>query len=257
MTAHGDDAGTGLPGIVHVAATPDDLADAAASWLARESEEAHDEHGFFAVALSGGSTPRALHQRLSQPPDRDAIAWPTWMAFFGDERAVPPDDPRSNYHFARETLLDHVPIPAERVHRMEAEHPDRDQAAREYSALLADTLTRGPGGAPRLHCVLLGLGENGHTASLFPGTAALDAQRQWVVPGVADYEPYDRLTVTFPLINAAQSVVFLVSGAGKGPALRGVVDGSVPAARVRPHDGVLLWFLDRAAADALRGTVVT
>jgi 6-phosphogluconolactonase len=252
MTQARSDAGTGLPGIVRVAATPDDVADTAASWLARESEEARDEHGFFAVALAGGSTPLALYRRLAAPPYSEAITWPSWMVFFGDERAVPPDHPQSNYRMAREALLDHVPIPAERVHRMPAERGDREQAAREYSALLADTLTKGAGGAPRLHCVLLGLGENGHTASLFPGTAALDAQRRWTVPGQADYEPFDRLTLTFPAINAAQAVVFLVTGAAKGPALRGVRDGSVPAAHVHPGDGMLLWFLDRAAADQLR-----
>jgi 6-phosphogluconolactonase len=246
------DGGTGLPGLVRVHPTPDDVAEQAASWLARESEEARDEHGFFAVALSGGSTPQQLYRRLSQPPYRDAIAWPTWMVFFADERAVPPDHPQSNYRLAREELLDHVPIPPERVLRMEAERDDRDEAAREYAALLADTLTKGHGGAPRLHCILLGLGENGHTASLFPGTPALDAQRRWAVPGIADYEPYDRITITFPVINAAESVLFLVTGASKGPALRGVVDGSVPAARVRPGDGTLLWFLDRAAADSVR-----
>jgi 6-phosphogluconolactonase len=249
VSTHGD---LGLPGIVRVAATPDDVAEQSASWLARESEEARAEHGYFAVALTGGSTPKGLYQRLTQPPYREGIAWATWMVFFGDERAVPPDHPQSNDRIAYETLLRHVPIPPERIHRMEAERPDREEAAREYAALLADTLAKGYGGAPRLHCILLGLGENGHTASLFPGTPALEAQRRWVVPGLADYEPYDRLTVTFPVINAAESVVFLVTGAAKGPALRGVVEGTVPAARVRPHDGTLLWFLDQAAADALR-----
>ncbi len=241
-----------LPGIVRVLPGATDLAEQAASWLARESEEARNQHGYFAVALAGGSTPQALYQRLAQPPYREAITWPSWMVFFGDERAVPPDDEQSNYRMAREALLDHVPIPPERVHRMPAELPDLDEAARQYSALLADTLAHGPHGAPRLHCILLGLGENGHTASLFPGTPALEAQRRWVVPGLADYAPYERLTVTFPTINAAEAVLFLVGGEKKGPALRGVVEGSVPAARVRPADGELLWFLDQAAAAAMR-----
>ena len=245
-----------LPGVVHVADTPDALADQAASWLARRAEEARVEHGYFAIALSGGSTPEALYRRLAEPPYREAVAWATWMVFYGDERAVPPDDVQSNHRMAREALLDHVPIPRERVHRMPAERPDLDDAAREYASLLADTLPAGPGGAPRLHCVLLGLGENGHVASLFPGTEALDA-KEWVVPGRADYQPFRRLTVTFPVINAAESVVFLVSGDQKGPALRGAVDGTVPAARVRPVGGPLLWFLDRAAAGSMDGPGVT
>jgi 6-phosphogluconolactonase len=247
----GDDAGTGLPGIVKIVPTVHDLADETASWLARVSEEAREEHGYFAVALSGGTTPRVLYQRLTGLPFVDAIAWAQWMVFFGDERAVPPDDPQSNYRMAYEALLQHVPIPPERIHRMEAERPDLDQAAREYSSLLADTLPRGPGAAPRLHCMLLGLGENGHIASLFPGTPALDVQHRWVVPSRADYPPYDRLTVTFPVINAAEFVAIVVSGDKKGPALRGVIDGTVPAARVRPKQGTLVWFLDEAAAASI------
>ena len=239
---------SGLPGLVHVHPNPDSVAEAAASWLARQSEEARVVHGYFAVALTGGSTPKPLYEKLARPPYRDAVAWTSWMVFFSDERAVPPDDAQSNYHMAREALLEHVPIPPERIFRMEAERADREAAAGEYAALLADTLSPGPGGAPRLHCVLLGLGENGHIASLFPGTPALDEQRRWAVPGTADYEPYDRITLTFPVLNAAQAVVFLVTGAAKAEALRGVRDGTVPAARVRPTDGVLLWFLDDQAA---------
>jgi 6-phosphogluconolactonase len=248
----GDGAGTGLPGIVHVLPNGYDLADESASWVSRASEEAHEEHGYFAIALSGGGTPKALYQRLTGLPFVDAVPWATWMVFFSDERAIAPEDPQSNYHMARESLLARVPIPAERIHRMEAERPDLDAAAREYSSLLADTLPRGPRGAPRLHCTLLGLGENGHTASLFPGTPALDVQHRWVVPGRADYAPYDRLTFTYPTINASEDVVFLVAGGGKGDALRGVIDGTVPAAGVRPADGTLIWFLDEAAAASIR-----
>ncbi len=246
------DAATGLPGLVFVLATPDDVADHAASWFARFSEEARTEHGYVAMALSGGSTPRATYERLAAPPYRDSIAWLDWMVFFGDERAVPPGDPRSNYHMANETLLSRVPIPPERVHRMEAERPDLEAAADEYASILEDTLVRGPGGAPRLHCIQLGLGENGHTASLFPGTPSLDVVDRWVVPSEADYDPRLRLTITFPLINAAETVVFLVTGANKGPALRGVVEGTVPAARVQPRQGTLLWFIDGAALNAMR-----
>jgi 6-phosphogluconolactonase len=247
-----DGSGTGLPGIVHVLPTAEDLAEQAASWLARESEEARQEHGYFGIALSGGGTPKSLYQRLAGLPFADGVTWPSWTVFWGDERAVPPDDEQSNYRMARDSLLRHVPIAPERIHRMEAERHDRAAAAREYASLLADTLARGPHGAPRLHCTLLGLGDNGHVASLFPGTPALDVEDRWVVPGRADYAPYDRLTFTFPTINASERVVFLVSGGGKGDALRGVLDGSVPAARVRPLDGTLLWFLDEDAAASMR-----
>jgi 6-phosphogluconolactonase len=247
-----DGSDTGLPGVVRIAATPEQLAGQAASWLARCSEESRLEHGYFAVALTGGTTPAPAYERIAAPPYRDSVDWLDWSVYFGDERAVPPDDPRSNYRLAYDHLLSRVPISPERVYRMEAEHPDRERAAVEYAALLADTLARGPGGAPRLHCTLLGLGENGHVASLFPDTPALSVTDRWVVPGVADYEPRDRLTVTFPVINASEWVALLVSGAAKGPALRGVVEGTVPAARVRPLDGTLLWFLDEAAATAMR-----
>src|SRR5258708_10374893 len=187
------------------------------------------------MALSGGSTPRATYERLAAPPYGDSIAWLDWMVFCADGRAVPPGEPRSNYHMANETLLSRVPIPPERVHRMETERPDLEAAADEYASILEDTLVRGPGGAPRLHCIQLGLGENGHTASLFPGTPSLDVVDRWVVPSEADYDPRLRLTITFPLINAAETVVFLVTGANKGPALPALVQGTRPAAPLQPH----------------------
>lgn len=153
---------------------------------------------------------------------------------------------------AREALLERVPVAPERIHRMEAERKDLDAAAAEYAAMLA--ATRPPaaaGSAPRLDCVLLGLGENGHTASLFPGEPALEVTDRWAVRARADYPPYDRITLTFPVLNAARNVAFLVTGSAKGEALRGVVAGSVPAARVLPADGELRWFLDAAAAAGL------
>ncbi|HEV7680165.1 MAG TPA: 6-phosphogluconolactonase [Candidatus Dormibacteraeota bacterium] len=247
-----DGGDTGLPGVVRIASTLQEWAGETASWLARCAEESRVEHGYFGVALTGGSTPAPLYERIAAPPYRHSVGWLDWMVYFGDERAVPPDDPQSNYRLAYDHLLSRVPVPEERVHRMEAERPDRERAADEYASILADTLARGPGGAPRLHCMLLGLGENGHIASLFPGTPSLDVIDRWVVPSVADYEPRDRLTVTFPVINASEWVAMLVTGAAKGPALRGVVDGRVPAARVRPVDGTLMWFLDEAAATAMR-----
>lgn len=248
------DAGTGLPGIVRVLRDGDELAEQAAFWVAGASEESRAQHGYFAIALSGGGTPRKLYRRLTGPPFAEGVAWADWTVLWGDERAVPPDDEESNYRAAYDALLHHVAIPAEHIHRMEAERGDRDAAAAEYATLLADTLPRGPRGAPRLHCTLLGLGDDGHVASLFPGTPALAVEDRWCVAGRADHAPYDRLTLTFPTINASERVVFLVAGGGKGAALRGVIRTTVPAARVRPEDGTLLWFLDRDAAASIDTT---
>jgi 6-phosphogluconolactonase len=134
---------------------------------------------------------------------------------------------------------------------MEAERPDLDAAAAEYSQLLAATLPPGPGGAPRLDVILLGLGENGHTASLFPGEPAIDVVDVWATRGRADYEPYDRITLTLPTINAAAAVAFMVTGASKREAFADVAAGTAPAALVAPRDGELHWFLDDAAAQTL------
>jgi 6-phosphogluconolactonase len=178
------------------------------------------------------------------------MEWASWNVYFADERACPPDDPASNYHLATTTLLSLVPIDPAHVHRMSGERPDLDAAAIEYSALLAGSLPSGPGGAPRLDVILLGLGENGHTASLFPGTPALGVTDRWATRGLADYEPFDRITLTYPAINAAAAVAFMVTGAGKDEALLATARGEVPASRVRPTDGTLTWFLDAVAAGA-------
>jgi 6-phosphogluconolactonase len=167
--------------------------------------------------------------------------------YFADERACPPDDPASNYSFAETTLLTHVPIDPSRVHRMQAERSDLDAAAAEYSDLLATSLPADTG-VPRLDLVLLGLGENGHTASLFPGTPALDVTDRWATRGLADYAPFDRITLTYPIINAAVAVGFMVTGAAKHEALAATARGEVPASHIRPTDGMLAWFLDAAAA---------
>ena len=203
----------------------------------------------FHIALAGGSTPKRAYELLAANPRRREVEWSRWQVWFGDERACPPDDPSSNDNMARTALLDHVRVEA--VHRMAGERADLDAAAAEYSSLLAATVPPGPHGAPCLDLVLLGLGENGHTASLFPGTAALDVTDAWATRGLADYAPFDRITLTFPAINAARHVVFMVTGGSKGEALRGVIAGTVPAARVKPVDGELHWILDREAAASI------
>jgi 6-phosphogluconolactonase len=227
-----------------VRATPAEVAAAVAEWVASKAQQAIAEHSFFSIALAGGSTPRLLYEVLADW--RDRIDWPAWRVYFGDERASPPDDPSSNYHLAQSTLLSRVAVAPEHVHRMPAERPDLDTASAEYSALLAATLPAGNSGAPRLDVVLLGLGENGHTASLFPGTPALDVTDAWATRGLADYEPYDRMTLTYPAINAAGAVAFMVTGSGKREALAATAAGTVPASRIQPE--TLVWFLDAAAA---------
>jgi 6-phosphogluconolactonase len=232
-----------LPGDVRVLTDPIAMAGSAAHWIS-ESCRGGDA---FRFAASGGSTPHFLYEALASSTFRTSIEWQRWHVFFGDERGVPRDDAQSNYSLLVDTLLSRVPVPAEQVHRMEADRPDLEGAAADYSRLLQAEC----GDPPRLDLVLLGLGADGHTASLFPGTTALDVDDTWVTRGRASRLPVDRLTLTLPALNAAASVAFLVTGSSKGDALRGVIDGTVPAARVQPASGKLLWFLDAAAAQSL------
>lgn len=239
---------SGLRGEIVVRPDAESVADAAAELLRRESDVACAANGRFAVALSGGSTPVPLFDRLGREPYMSGIDWRVWSVYFSDERAVPPDDAGSNYHLVHENLMTRVAIDPERVRRMPAERTDLELAADEYAVTLHGDLEDGPGGAPRLDCIVLGLGENGHTASLFPGTPALSVSDRWVTRGLADYAPNERLTLTYPTINAASLVVFLVTGAGKVDALRATAGGATPAARVQPVDGRLVWMVDAAAA---------
>lgn len=241
----------GLRGEVTVLEDIEAMSAAAAAMISAASDAACAARGRFDIALSGGTTPVSLFQRLTQAPYRDGIEWPVWAVYFSDERAVALDDAASNYNLVREHLLTGVPIDPERVRPMPADHPDLDVAADEYAVTLHGDLPVGPGGvtgAPRLDCIVLGLGANGHTASLFPGTPALTVLDRWVTRGRADYAPFDRLTLTYPTINSAALVVFLVAGAGKAAALRATATGATPAAGVVPADGRLVWLLDSAAA---------
>jgi 6-phosphogluconolactonase len=218
------------------------------------------------ILLSGGSTPRALFQLLADPasPYRARIAWEAVRFFWGDERHVPPDHPDSNFRMAREAMLDHVPAPAAHVHRIAGEEADAGRAAALYESELIATFhlqqDRAAAAAldwPRFNVVLLGLGEEGHTASLFPGSPVLGERRHLVAaPWVEAHETY-RITVTPPVINHAARVIFLVSGASKAAALAAILEGPprpalYPAQVVAPEKGRLLWLLDRAAASQLR-----
>jgi 6-phosphogluconolactonase len=190
--------------------------------------------------LAGGSTPRAVYRHLAQT---QGLPWDKVEIYFGDERAVPPGDPQSNYRMASESLLDAVPIPPDQVHRLLAERPDREAAAEEYARLLPE----------RLDLIILGVGEDGHTVSLFPGSSALRERVRKVVAVVGPQAPLHRLTVTPPVIAAAREKIILVSGAGKAGAVAQALEGpdqpvQCPAQLAR--DGI--WIMDRAAASGLR-----
>jgi 6-phosphogluconolactonase len=220
---------------------------AAAEEVVRAAVRAVAERGRCAIALAGGSTPRRLYELLATDPLREQVPWGSVHAFFGDERHVPPDHPDSNARMAREALLERVPVAS--VHRVRGELPDAEAAAEAYERDLAAFFG---GSGPRFDLVLLGLGDDGHTASLSPGSAALEERGRAVaapwVPRLAAH----RITLTLPALNAARAVVFVVTGADKAPAVaRTLVDGATPAARVRPEAGELVWIVDAAAAAQL------
>ncbi len=228
------------------------LARVAAEEVVERADRAVRERGAFALALAGGTTPRALYELLADPtaPFRGRIAWPAVHAFFGDERAVPPDDARSNYRMARTALLDRVPVGS--VHRIPGELGAAEAASRYQADLSAHF---GTGGVPVFDLVLLGLGPDGHTASLFPGSPALSERRRWVVDAPGPPPSTERITLTAPVLEAARAVLFLVAGADKAEPLRRWVkpragEEPIPAARIRFGAGLRV-LADEAAAAGL------
>ena len=225
------------------------LLDAAADAVTAIAAESIRARGRVTLALAGGSTPRGLYERLAGPW-RDRIDWARVHVFWGDERCVPPTHADSNYRLASETLLGHVPVPATQIHRMAGEL-EPALAARQYAATLASGLDAVAGGPPVLDLVLLGLGADGHTASLFPGSDAVDDTKHLVVATPPAEGRGWRLTLTLPVLNAARSTLWLVAGEAKAAALAAVLDGlpaplPLPAQRVIGHD--VRWLVDRAAA---------
>ena len=231
--------------------TPEELAEAAARDFAARAQEAIDERGRFTVALAGGSTPKATYEALARDY-ADRLDWSDVHVFFGDERTVPPDHEDSNYRMAREALLSRVPVAS--VHRMRGELPP-EEAAAAYEEELREFF--GPDGVPRFDLVQCGLGEDGHTLSLFPETAALDVTDRWVVANPVLKLETTRLTLTIPVVNASRAVIFVVAGEGKAEALKKILEGDAdprayPAKLVRPESGDLTWMVDRAAARSLK-----
>jgi 6-phosphogluconolactonase len=232
------------------------LFQAAAEAVAAAAEEAIRSRGAFSLALAGGSTPRRLYALLAEEPALSSrIDWARVRLFWGDERCVPPDHPDSNYRMAFEALVSRVAIPAGSVHRIRGEDPDPERAAMDYEATLRRVL-EAPVAMPRLDLVLLGLGPEAHTASLFPGTRALHETRRAVVSAWVGKLFAHRITLTAPALSAARAVTFLVSGEDKALPLKAVLEGpeepeQLPAQLVRPESGSLVYLVDAAAARLL------
>jgi 6-phosphogluconolactonase len=230
-----------------------ELTRAAADEIAVHIRRTRRASGRFAWALAGGSTPRALYRLLASDPYRERLPWRAMHFFWGDERHVPPDHPESNFRMAREAMLDAVPVPPENVHRIAAEEPDAPRAALLYEAELRSFFALAPMRWPRFDLVLLGLGKDGHTASLFPGSAAVGERERLVVAAWVAAQQAFRITLTPPVLNHARRALFLVSGAEKAAALRAVLEGARQPDRYPAQvvEGNRLWMVDRAAAQLL------
>jgi len=238
---------------IEIVATAADLFHAAAEEFVSVARAAIGAQGRFTVALSGGSTPKALYSLLAT--NYADFVWNRVFLFFGDERHVPPTDAESNYRMVKESLLSKISIPAENVFRVHAENPDAAAAALEYETQMRRFFELKAGEFPRFDLILLGMGPDGHTASLFPDSAALDEQSRLVVANWVEKFNTHRITFTFPVLNHAHEVMFLASGADKAEMLHQVLEGKsdppLPSQRVQPVDGKLLWLLDEAAAAKL------
>ena len=236
---------------IRILKTAAELFEAAAADFAARATGAVQASGRFTVALSGGSTPRTLYSLLATKPN---IPWDKICFFWGDERHVPPDHPESNYRMANEALLSKVPVRPENIFRIHAEENDAAAAAMQYEQALRDSFHLSPGQFPRFDLILLGTGPDGHTASLFPGTAALNEPQRLVVANWVPKFNTHRITFTFPVLNAAACVMFLASGPDKAAILREILENpaaDLPSQRVQPTNGALIWLVDRAAAGAL------
>jgi len=233
-------------GKLEILANPQALAHRVADWLL---ELANAKDGVFAVALSGGSTPRTLYRLLAEPPYRDAFPWSRTHCFWGDERFVPRDDALSNYRMVRGALLSRVPIPAANIHPIPTEGISPEVAACAYERELKSFYgaERLDPARPLFDVVLLGLGTDGHTASLFPGSAVLGERERWVA-AVMDAKPEARITLTYPALESGRHVAFLAAGEEKRAIFSRIRrgDSDLPAARLHPATG-LTWFLDRTA----------
>lgn len=233
------------------------LAEATAEVIVNAAEEAVRASGRFSIALSGGSTPHGLYTLLATDDRRRAaIAWDKVHVFWGDDRHVAPDHPDSNFRMADEALLSHVPIDPAHIWRMKSEYPDASKAADEYERDLRDAFRLRAGEVPRFDLVLLGIGTDGHTASLFPGTPVLKETKRLVASSWVPRLQTDRITLTVPVLNNTACALFQVEGAEKSAVLKDVLEGPydperLPAQLVRPHRGRLIWIVDSSAGSSL------
>ena len=244
---------------IHTFTDAQELTRAAAGLFLEVGKQAIAERNRFLVALSGGSTPKALYSILASDKYAQQLDWSKVHFLFGDERSVPPTHADSNFAMANAILFSPLHIPSAQIHRMRGEDPP-ETAAAQYETTLRHLTTAVPGQWPRLDLVLLGMGDDGHTASLFPGTASLTEQTRWVVPSTSPQGTRARVTLTLGVINHASVVLFLVAGRNKAAVVRRILEqrpgdpGPYPAALIRPETGRLLWYLDRAAASELTAT---
>jgi 6-phosphogluconolactonase len=236
--------------------TLEEVSERAAEFIARFLAERAGIKPRITLVLSGGGTPRRLYARLASEPFRELIPWPRLHLFWGDERCVPPGDPASNYRMAEETLISRVPIPAENVHRMPAELGEPNRAADMYEAELRRFWNGTSADWPRFDLVLLGIGADGHTASLYPGSSTLDESTRWVAAPYIDRLKSHRLTLTLPVFNHADQVCFLAAGREKAPIIKAVTardrgTAPFPFQLIQPHARQTVFFLDADAAGQL------
>ena len=235
---------------IRILNTPQELFQAAAAEFIALASTAIRDHEKFSVALSGGSTPKSLYSVLAKA----TLSWEKIFFFWSDERHVPPDHPESNYRMAKEALLSIVPVPPENIFRVRAEEKDANVVARDYEEALRSFFRLRPGEFPRFDLILLGLGPDGHTASLFPNTPALNETKRLVVANWVEKFKTNRITFTYPVLNYAACVIFLVSGGDKSEIVREVLENpgaDLPSQKVHPVNGRLLWLLDNDAASKL------
>ncbi|GHO73707.1 6-phosphogluconolactonase [Ktedonobacter sp. SOSP1-85] len=239
---------------ISVYSSLDTLSQAAARYVIQVAQEAIVSHGRFTFALSGGNTPKALYKLLAAEPYTSQIDWNLVDIFWSDERCVPPESEDSCYRLAMDTMLSKVPIPASQIHRMHAEEKDRDAASQAYTEEMRRVF--GTSGTPAFDLILLGMGPEAHTASLFPHQPSLQERERLVMPVSVPKPPPARLTLTPPVLQAPRHVLFLVTGQDKAEAVKEVIEGArnpdeYPAQLVQPTQGDVTWLFDTAAASQL------
>ncbi len=237
---------------IRIVNNAEDLFHAAAAEFTDLANNAIGERGRFTVALSGGSTPKGLYSLLAT--GAYSVPWEYVYCFWGDERHVPPDDPENNYKMANEAMLSKLPIPPKNIFRIVSEEKDAQVAAEKYEQTLIEFFGLRPGEFPRFDLVLLGIGPDGHTASLFPDSPKLHEKEHLVVANWVEKFQTDRITLTLPVLNRAATVIFLVSGEEKAGIVQQILEGPggrFPSQLVRPEGGELIWLMDRGAAGGL------